>query len=54
MNGEPEIYDEEDVKEILIRIIEEFEFDENIAFEKFSVYSLECMIGERIGWLRNG
>ena len=54
MNDEPQMYDEEDVKEILIRILEEFDFDEDINFESRSVYSLECMIGERIGWLRDG
>jgi hypothetical protein len=43
---------EDDVKEILIRILEEFDFDEEHQFEKCSVYSLECLIGERIGWLR--
>lgn len=43
---------EDEVKEILIRILETFDFDENFNFESWSVYSLECKIGEYIGHLR--
>jgi len=51
-NMEQETYTEDDVKEILIRIIETFDFDVELVIDNKSIYALECMIGERIGWLQ--